>query len=125
MRAEFLPAEGDEVVGVARWDGHRAVVETEDQAVHDALERIFKARPVLVDDASTRSLGAHGESVIQPGSGEWFRAAAYTRAGAEGLKARVVPEVIGQGGWDPASAYRTFRDDMSRLLLRDTRTPDR
>src|SRR5206468_10960508 len=79
VRAEFLPAdEGDEVVGVARWDGRRAVVEAEDPAVRAALERIFKPRPVVVDDPSYRSPGARGESVIQPGNDEWFRAAAYT-----------------------------------------------
>ena len=62
--------------------------------------------------------------MIQPGTPEWFRAAAYTRAAAEGLRARVVPEVIGQGGWDPAAAYRTFREDVARLLQRGTRPPE-
>ena len=72
------------------------------------------------------SLGARGESVIQPGSIEWFRAAAFDRAEREGFAVRVVPEVTGQGGWDPAAAYRTFREDMTRLIDRgiDERADD-
>ena len=119
MRAEFHPPEDpSNVVGTAVWDGHRAVMDADDPAIRASLERIFKLTPVVVDDPSYRSLGALGESVIQPGNAEWFRAAAYGRAAPEGLKARVVPEVIGQGGWDPASAYRTFREDIGRLLER-------
>src|SRR2546429_5782476 len=29
-----------------------------------------------------------------------------------------------QGGWDPAAAYRTFREDVARLLQRGIRRPD-
>jgi hypothetical protein len=30
---------------------------------------------------------------------------------------------VGQGGWDPAAAYRTFREDVARLLQRGIRQP--
>jgi hypothetical protein len=35
-----------------------------------------------------------------------------------GLAGRIVPEVQGQGGWDPASAYRTFRQTVAHLVGR-------
>ena len=72
--------------------------------------------PVVVDDPAFRSLGAHGETVVQPGSLEWFEAAAFSRAGPEGLAARMIPEVTGQGGWDPAASYRTFRSTIQQLV---------
>src|SRR5437764_5668733 len=98
MRADFFRTEdGSDVVATASWDGHHAVVRTDDVGVRAAIERIFRATPVIVDDASFRSLGAHGASVIQPGTTEWFRAAAYARAGESGLRARLIPEVTGQG----------------------------
>ena len=125
MRAEFLRADDPTgVVGTATWDGERAVIDADDPRVREVLERIFRSAPVVVDDPSYRSLGALGEAVIQPGNAEWFRAAAYQRARAEGLKARVIPELVGQGGWDPAAAYRTFREDMGRLLERGIHRPD-
>ena len=86
--------------------------------------RIFKRTPVVVNDPAYLSLGAHGESVVQPGDAVWFRAAAYARAPAEGLKVRIVPEVEAQGGWDPAAAYRTFREDVGRLVERGSHRPD-
>ena len=127
MRAEFLRSGGEasDVVATASWDGRRVVVDGADPGVRDAIDRIFRPTPVVVDDPSYRSLGALGEAMIQPGNAEWFRAAAYSRAGAEGLKARVVPEVVGQGGWDPAAAYRTFREDVGRLLERGIHRSDR
>jgi hypothetical protein len=120
MRAEFLRAEegSTDVIATAWWDGRSARVDAGDSTTRTALERIFRLTPVVVDDASYRPLYARGEAVVQPGNADWFRAAAYTRAQAEGLKARVVPEVVGQGGWDPAAAYRTFREDVARLLQR-------
>ena len=125
MRAEFLRADdAAEVVATASWDGRGVVVEADDEAVRSALERIFRPTPVVVDDPSYRPLYARGESVVQPGNAEWFLAAAYARAASEELKARVVPEVVGQGGWDPAAAYRTFREDVARLLQRGIRRPD-
>jgi hypothetical protein len=67
-----------------------------------------------VDDASLRSLGTHGESLLQPGSLEWFRAALLSRALALGLGVRFVAQEV-RGGWDPAANYRTFADQVSRL----------
>ena len=118
MRAEFRRVDADptDVVATASWDGDCVVIDASDLAVRPSIARIFRLSPVVVDDPSYRSLGALGESMIQPGNAEWFRAAAYARAGEEGLKVRVVPEVVGQGGWDPAAAYRTFREDVGRQL---------
>jgi hypothetical protein len=125
VRAEFTRREdGSEVVATAVWDGRRVLIDSSDSGARGAVERIFRSTPVVVDDASFRSLGARGESVIQPGSLEWFLAAAFGRAEREGFAVRVVPEVAGQGGWDPAAAYRTFREDMARLIARGTEQPD-
>jgi hypothetical protein len=123
MRAEFLRDEegSTDVVATASWDGRGFEVEAQDSDVRAAVERIFRLTPVVVDDPTYRPLYARGEAVIQPGNADWFRAAAYGRAASEGLKARVVPEVVGQGGWDPAAAYRTFREDVARLLQRGIR----
>jgi hypothetical protein len=118
VRVEFTrDGNGDEVVATARWDGRHAVVPSSDPEIRAALQRVFRPTPVVVDDPSLRSLGARGESVIQPGSLEWFRVAAFTRGPAEGLGVRIVPEVAGQGGWDPAAAYRTFPDAVEQLVL--------
>jgi hypothetical protein len=117
LRAEFHRRDdGSEVVGAAWWDGRRVHVESDDEEVRGGLERIFRLTPVVVDDPAFRSLGAHGETVLEPGSLEWFEAAAFARAGAEGLSVRMVPELMGQGGWDPAAAYRTFRSTIRRLV---------
>jgi hypothetical protein len=126
MRAEFYREDDpSQVVATARWDGRRAVIEASDEPVRGALTRVFRPVPVVVDDAAFRSLGAHGEVVIEPGSVDWFRAAAYARAKEESLGVRLVPEVAGQAGWDPAAAYRTFGDAMSRIVERGpTQTAD-
>jgi hypothetical protein len=116
MRVEFFrPNAPDEVVGRARWDGRRAVIEAEDDAVKQQVAEVFRLTPVVVEDASMRSLGSHGTSVLQPGSLEWFRAAALTRAGRVGLAARMVPEFAPGTGWDPAADYRTFRNQIRHL----------
>jgi hypothetical protein len=116
MRVEFFrPIAPDEVVGRARWDGRRAVIEAEDDAVKQQVAEVFRLTPVVVEDASMRSLGSHGMSVLQPGSLEWFRAAALTRAGRVGLAARMVPEFAPGTGWDPAADYRTFRNQIRHL----------
>ncbi|MDP9296134.1 MAG: hypothetical protein M3O88_05495 [Actinomycetota bacterium] len=116
MRVEFFrPNAPDEVVGRARWDGRRVVIEAEDDTIKQHLAGVFRLTPVVVDDASMRSLGSHGTSVLQPGSLEWFRAAALTRAGRVGLAARMVPEFAPGTGWDPAADYRTFRNEIRRL----------
>ncbi len=116
MRAEFYrPGDPETVVGTARWDGRRAQVEASDDEIRSVLRRIFRSSPVVADDSSLRPLGSTGESVLQPGSLEWFRAAATSRATGSGLAARLVPEVPPRTGWDPASAYRTFRQVVARL----------
>jgi hypothetical protein len=116
MRVEFFRANTpDEVVGRARWDGRRAVIEAQDEAIKKRIAEVFRLTPVVVDDASMRSLGSHGTSVLEPGSLEWFRAAALTRAARVGLTARMVPEFAPGTGWDPAADYRTFRNEIRRL----------
>ena len=115
MRIDFhRPGEAD-AIATASWDGRRAVVEAQDPDVRDAVSRCFRASPVVVDDAAYRTLGAEGESMLQPGTLEWFRAAAFARAPKVGLVARVVPEVDPSAGWDPAANYRTFRGQMRRV----------
>ncbi len=116
MRADFYREPDPEtVVGTARWNGRRAEIESEDSDVRGALSRLFRATPVVVDDPSLRAAGTTGESVVQPGSLEWFRLAAITRAAGADLRVRLVPEVEAKTGWDPASAYRTFRQVMTGL----------
>jgi hypothetical protein len=117
MRAEFYRGDGETPVGVASLAGPRAEVESDDDATRAAIQRIFRLTPVVVDDASMRSLGASGEALLEPGGPEWFRAAATQRTMQEGLTVRLIPEAVGHGGWDPASAYRTFRQAVNRLLL--------
>lgn len=120
MRAEFYrPVESEEegppkVVGAAVWDGSAAIVETGDSEVRESLERVFRPAPLTVDDASLRRLGTHGAVVLEPGTLEWFRAAALSRAGEHGLAVRFVPEVR-EGGFDPAGQYRGFGEAVRRL----------
>ena len=117
MRVEFYrPEDPKAVVAVASWDGHEAVIErTNGEATGAAVHRIFRATPVAVDDASLRTLGAHGEAMIQPGSLKWFREAAIARAPKAGLAARFVPEVGLNRGFDPAAQYRKFDDVIESL----------
>jgi hypothetical protein len=116
VRVEFFhPNAPEDVVGRALWDGRRAVVESKDEEVRKSLERVFRLAPVVANDASMRMLGASGESVLQPGSLEWFRAAALIRAGEAELAARVVPDYRVGTGWDPAGDYRTFRNEIRRI----------
>lgn len=99
----------------ATWLGERAVVEADDPAIKTAIERAFRATPVVVDDPSLRSAGTHGEQMLQPGDLEWFRAVAQVRVPAEtGLAARSVPGVT-VGGYDPAANYRRFSEQIERL----------
>jgi hypothetical protein len=117
MRADFYRAEDPEsVLGVAWWDGREVVVDADDPDAGAAISRVFRLTPVVVEDASLRSLGAGGEALLEPGSLEWFEAAALHRAPHEGLAVRIVPEAMGHGGWDPASAYRTFRQSVHRMV---------
>src|SRR5918992_4329488 len=119
MRVEFHPPDDPErVVAEADWDGSRAVVRATDEDRRDAGERFFRPTPVVLEDPALRPRGARGETMLQPGSLEWFRAAALTRAAEAGLAVRIVPEVAGPGGWDPAAAYRTFRESVDLLVGR-------
>jgi hypothetical protein len=115
VRAELYRSDApEESVAVAHWDGQTATVEGVGVGV-DGLDRLFRPTPVVVDDASLRQLGAHGESLLQPGSLAWFRAALLSRAPKLGLSVRFVPEVAPGRGWDPAAAYRTFERQIERL----------
>ncbi len=92
------------------------IVETNDPELRASLQRAFRPTPVVVDDASLRSPGTRGESVLQPGDLEWFRAVAQVRVRAEtGLVARFVPGVT-VGGYDPAANYRRFEEQIERLV---------
>jgi hypothetical protein len=109
------PAEGepDTVVAEASWADGRASIEIRDGSVR-GLEGIVRATPVAVDDPALRPQGTHGEVLLQPGDREWFIAAVRTRAEALGLSVRFIAE-RGPGGWDPASQYRTFDEQVERL----------
>jgi hypothetical protein len=107
MRAEFFrPDAPDRVVGVAAWDGRQAEIETDDEDVRAALGRVFRASSVAIDDPSLRFPGTSGETVVEPGDGQWFQAAARARAGGEGLSVRFVTDR--PGGWDPALEPETY-----------------
>src|SRR5438270_12031849 len=99
MRIDFIRG-GQDVVCSAWWDGARVRLGDGDSGARDVLERIFRPSPVVVDDPALRHLGPRGESLIQPGSLEWFEHAALARGSAEGFTVRIVPEVTGEGGWD-------------------------
>jgi hypothetical protein len=117
VRAEFYEEDDPErVAAVARWNGRTVDVDASTDDAEDRVRRAFRLTPVVVDDPALRPLAARGESVVQPGSLEWFRTAALTRAGETGYRVRMVPEVRGHGGWDPASAYRTFRQTVAHLV---------
>lgn len=92
------------------------VVEADDPELKASIERAFRPIPVVVDDPSLRYPGTSGESVLQPGDLEWFRAVAQVRVPAETrLVARSVPGVT-VGGYDPAANYRRFPDQIERLV---------
>ena len=127
MKVEFSrpapsPADASEAtaappthVGTATWVDGRAVIDSDDGAVKQALERAFRSTPVVTNDASYRRQGTHGEVLVPPGSLEWFRAVAFTRATAEaGVEALLVPGIT-EGGYDPAAGYRGFEESLERL----------
>ena len=115
MKVEFhTPEDLETVVGTATWNGKQASIESGDDEVAAKLWRIFRPTPVLVDDAAYRRLGTGGAVAVQPGSLQWFRAAAQVRAVEAGLVARLVPGVS-EGGFDPAAGYRTFKESIERL----------
>lgn len=118
MRVEFSRADApDDVVAVARWVAWNVELEVRDDSVAQALRRVFRPTPVVVDDAAYRRQGTRGEVLLEPGSLEWFRAAALARAPEAGLSARFVPGVD-EGGWDPAAQYRTFSESIDRMARR-------
>jgi hypothetical protein len=108
MKAEFFrPDAPGEILARATWNGRSVVLEAETEALREALGRIFRAAPVTLVDASTRHAGTRGETIVEPGDLDWFRAAAIARGEREGLAARFV--TVTPGGWDPAGAYRSMR----------------
>lgn len=108
IRAEFFrPRTSDTVIGTAEWDGSQPRIQAKNSSVRDALARIFRSVPVIVDDPSTRPLGASGETLLEPGDLDWFIAAARVRNKEERLGVRFVASM--PGGWDPAGAYRPMR----------------
>ena len=116
MKAEFYREDApDDVVATAAWDGRDVAVDGEDEAVAATLTKSVRRTPIVTDDAAYRRQGTSGEVQIQPGSLEWFRAAAQVRATAEsGLLVRLVPGIT-EGGFDPAAGYRSFDDAVERL----------
>jgi hypothetical protein len=113
MRAElYRPDDPDVVVATAVWNGGRAELEV--HVPTDAIESITRPAPIVTEDPSRRRLGTHGPAVLQPGDVEWFVAALETRAPALGLRVRFVPGRT-EGGWDPASQYRRFEEQVERL----------
>jgi hypothetical protein len=114
IRAElYRPDDPATVVATAGWAEGRPRLETQDDSA-TGLEALLRPTPVVVDDASLRPLGAHGEVVLEPGSLEWFRAALLARSAALGLAVRFVADEV-ENGWDPAGNYRTFAEQASRL----------
>jgi hypothetical protein len=113
VRAElYRPDAPDEVVAVATWNGRSAEIEV--RTPFEGIENVVRASPVVSHDPGRRSLGTHGEVVLQPGDLEWFVAAVETRSQEIGLRARFVASP-GEGGWDPASNYRSFEEQVRRL----------
>jgi hypothetical protein len=114
MRAElYRPDETDRVVAVARWSDSGATIDAEDPPV-DGLDRLFRPTPVVVSDPSLLPRGTHGETMLQPGTLPWVRAALLSRSSALGLAVRFVAEDV-RNGWDPAANYRTFAEQAKRL----------
>ena len=116
MKVEFhRPDDPEAVVAFATWSNGEVAIESEDPAIREGLRHAFRRTPVVVDDASYRQQGTHGDVLLQPGDLEWFRAVAQVRATVEtGLVARFVPGVL-EGGYDPAAAYRSFASTVERL----------
>jgi hypothetical protein len=101
------------VVAVATWSNGRASLEVLDPSV-EGLDGLLRPTPVVVDDPSLRGPGTGGESLLEPGSLGWFRAALAMRAEPLDLRVRFVATQI-VGGWDPAANYRRFDEQVERL----------
>jgi hypothetical protein len=112
-RPALAEGEPENVVGVATWRDGVATIDVVDPSVA-GLDAVVRPTPVAVDDPALRPQGTHGAVLLWPGDLEWFLAAARTRADALGLSVRFVAET-GPGGWDPASQYRTFDQQIEKL----------
>lgn len=107
-------------VATVEWRDGGVVVESDDAAIGDRLRRAFRWIPVVIDDPSLRSAGTRGDSVLQPGDLDWFRAVGLARVPVEvGLVPRFVTGAQ-IGGFDPAANYRRFREQVERLDARTT-----
>jgi hypothetical protein len=90
-------------------------VGSDDPDLKRSIEHAYRPTPIVVDDPALRFPGTKGESILQPGDLEWFRAVAQVRVRQEtGLVARFVPGVR-VGGYDPAANYRRFPEQIERL----------
>jgi hypothetical protein len=115
MRAEFYRRDAPaEVVGRARWSGSGVDIEVDDEAIREAIARVYRATSLSVEDPALRTAGTTGPVILSPGSLPWFVHASRARAGSEGLVARLVADRPPDGGWDPAAAYRTFSQTVER-----------
>jgi hypothetical protein len=117
VRAEIFrpdaPDDADDVVAVATWADGVVRLEARDASV-DGLERLLRSTAVVVPGGFPRRPGTSGDTVLQPGSPEWFREALLTRTEPLGLGVRFVAEDV-TNGWDPAANYRTFAQQDRRL----------
>jgi hypothetical protein len=114
VRAELYRADDPEdPVAIAAWSPEGSSLDVRDASI-EGLDGLLRPTPVVVEDPSLRTLGAHGETMLHPGSLDWFRAALSARASELGLSVRFVRARI-DGGWDPAAAYRTFGETIDRL----------
>lgn len=116
MLAEFRPPDDPELVlATVKWQGAHVEVTCDDDGLKTKLVAAYRPVPVVTDDSSYRRLGTSGAVVIQPGDLEWFRAVSQVRAPAQtGLSVRLVPGIT-EGGFDPASGYRTFEESVEGL----------
>jgi hypothetical protein len=117
MRVDFHRADDEEHLAVAtvEYDDGAIAVTSEDDAIRATLAHAYRRTPVTTDDPSLRRLGTYGPVVLQPSDLEWFLAVTSTRAAAEsGLVARFVAGGV-PGGYDPASGYRPFDEQVERL----------
>jgi hypothetical protein len=114
VRAElYRPDAPNAVAAVATWDERQARLDVKDASV-PGLDRIFRPTPIAIDDPALRHPGTSGPVVLQPGDLEWFRAVLLTRAPELGLAVRFVSGAV-VGGFDPASQYRSFEEQVERL----------